>query len=353
MATVPNIGSISKPLNVCEALAWEGRRRKVGVEQGEKATQAQSVAISLRPLTPSLAAKRGAPAFIRTLFFGITAGRSNYSVTLTSAACVPACACLPVCVVRLNLKRCLTPLVLLASFDVFKSGKIPHFRHDKTIESGQNLNSTACTCRKLVVPVWRCAPSPRVSSCLRYQRTLADFLALGTASGLFQLSGLCVWSGKEDVLHFTYKAGEPFHFTSQLQLPATPYFSCSSFSCYPCAYVCVCTRTRAPFKSNLALSCSHIRGLYGRKTRMVSRCFLPGLLEGIAMHGSACAWACSTQRSLMWFTVSWSYIARAAEQVRGFNYAAGRRSNTAVLMEEEKKKTTEGDIRSNSFVLQY
>lgn len=172
----------------------------MGVEQGEKATQAQSVAISPRPLTPSLAAKRGAPAFIRTLFFGITAGRSNYSVTLTSAACVPvcewcllgACACLPVCVVRLNLKRCLTPLVLMASFNVSKSGKIPHFRHDKTIESGQNLNSTACTCRKLVVPMWRCAPSPRVSSCLRYQRTLADFLALGTASGLFQLSGLCV-----------------------------------------------------------------------------------------------------------------------------------------------------------------
>lgn len=41
----------------------------MGVEEGEKATQAQSVAISPRPLTPSLAAKRGAPAFIRTLFF--------------------------------------------------------------------------------------------------------------------------------------------------------------------------------------------------------------------------------------------------------------------------------------------
>lgn len=42
-------------------------------------------------------------------------------------------------------------------------------------------------------------------------------------------------------------------------------------------------------------------------------------------------------------------MARAVEQVRGFNCAAESRSNPAVLVEEKKTKTE----KDNSFVLQY
>lgn len=260
MATVPNIGSISKPLNVCEALAWEGRRRKVGVEEGERATQAQSVAISPRPLTPLLAAKRGAPAFIRTLLFGITAGRSNYSVTLTSAACVPVCswcllgvcACLAVCS---YLEHCWTRSVLLASFNLPQTWQNSRFqpRQDdwKRPElelDGLHFQEVAGACVEVCTvptgvqlsevskdPSW--FPGPRCSV-----RPVSAQWAL-----LLKREGRCST--------FHLQSSGALHFTSQLQLPATPYFSCSSFSCYPCARVCVwvCARACASSLSQISL----------------------------------------------------------------------------------------------------
>ena len=62
------------------------------ISMREKATQAQSVAISPQPLALSYAAKHGTPAFIKHSL-EITTGRNNYSLTLTLMACVCVCVC--------------------------------------------------------------------------------------------------------------------------------------------------------------------------------------------------------------------------------------------------------------------
>lgn len=64
------------------------------ISMSEKATQAQSVAISPQPLALSYAAKHGTPALIKHCF-DTTTGRSNYSLTLTFMACVQTSWCLP------------------------------------------------------------------------------------------------------------------------------------------------------------------------------------------------------------------------------------------------------------------
>ena len=63
------------------------------ISMREKATQAQTAAISPQPLALSYAAKHGTPAPIKHSL-AIPTGRNNYSLTLTSMACVWTSWCL-------------------------------------------------------------------------------------------------------------------------------------------------------------------------------------------------------------------------------------------------------------------